>query len=109
MSTSQFNVRLPDITVQKINDLATKYGSQAKTVVAAVEELHRKEIANMNTIRIERTDKKITVQTQMQPDMAGNRNWRVIGTFKPGDQIKTDAGWKTALDCLDAEILQALK
>lgn len=106
---TQLNVRLPDITVQKINDLAAKYGSQAKAVVAAVEELHRKEIANMNTIRIERTDKKITIQTQMNPDMAGNRNWRVVGTFQKGDQIKTDAGWKNAFDCSDAEILQALK
>jgi len=106
---TQLNIRVPDLTIEKINDLANKYGSQAKAVIAAVENLHKQEIANMNTIRIERTKKEITVQTQMNPDLAGNRNWRVIGTFKPGDQIKTDAGWKNAFDCADAEILQALK
>jgi CRP-like cAMP-binding protein len=109
MSTLQFNVRLPGITVQKINDLATKYGSQARAIVAAVENLHKQEIANMNTLRIKRTEKKITIETQMKPDLAGNRNWRVIGEFQQGDQIKTDTGWKNAFDCSDAEIAQALK
>lgn len=63
----------------------------------------------MNTLRIKRTEKKITIETQMKPDLAGNRNWRVIGEFQQGDQIKTDTGWKNAFDCSDAEIAQALK
>lgn len=106
---TQLNIRVPDATIEKINALAATYGSQAKVVIAAVENLYRKELANMNTIRIERTKSKITVQTQMKPDVAGNRNWRVIGEFQPNDQIQTDAGWKNAFDCSDAEILQALK
>jgi hypothetical protein len=109
MSMTQLNIRVPSLTLEKINDLAGKYGSQAKAVIAAVENLHKQEIANMNTLRIERTEKKITIETQMKPDLAGNRNWRVVGEFQQGDQIKTDAGWKNAFDCSDTEIAQALK
>ena len=106
---TQLNIRVPDLTIEKINDLATKYGSQAKAVIAAIENLHRKEIANMKTIRIDRKKDVIYIETQTKPDLAGNIGWRVIAKFQQGDQVKTDAGWKNAFDCSDAEILQALK
>jgi hypothetical protein len=106
---TQLNIRVPDLTIEKINALATTYGSQAQVVIVAVENLYRKELANMDTIRIERTKSKIFAKTQMKADAVGNRNWRVIGEFQQGDQIKTESGWKNAFDCTDAEILQALK
>ncbi len=34
--TTQFNVRLPDVVIDDINYLSTKYGSQAKAIIAAV-------------------------------------------------------------------------
>lgn len=39
--TTQLNVRLPDITISEINDLAEVYGSQAKAIIAAVTNLHK--------------------------------------------------------------------
>jgi len=42
MST-QLNVRLPDPTIDRINELVDDYGSQAKVIIAAVENLHTKE------------------------------------------------------------------
>lgn len=34
--TTQFNVRLPDVVIDDINYLSTKYGSQSKAIIAAV-------------------------------------------------------------------------
>jgi hypothetical protein len=37
--TTQFNVRLPDVVIDDINYLSTKYGSQSKAIIAAVTNL----------------------------------------------------------------------
>jgi len=34
--TTQLNVRLPDVVIDEINELAEDYGSQAKVIIAAV-------------------------------------------------------------------------
>jgi len=41
--TTQFNVRLPDPTIARINQLVESYGSQSKTIIAAVENLQAKD------------------------------------------------------------------
>lgn len=40
----QFNVRLPETTIDRIKQLSKIYGSQAKVVIAAIENLHTKDI-----------------------------------------------------------------
>lgn len=42
--TTQINVRLPQPSIDRLNDLTKKYGSQAKAIIAALENLHTKEI-----------------------------------------------------------------
>lgn len=42
--TQQVNVRLPQPTINRLGELAELYGSQAKAIIAAIENLHTKEI-----------------------------------------------------------------
>jgi hypothetical protein len=42
--TTQINIRLPQPSIDRLNDLTKKYGSQAKAIIAALENLHTKEI-----------------------------------------------------------------
>lgn len=46
--TKQLNIRLPEPTIDRINELAEDYGSQAKVIIAAVEQLHTKESVMRN-------------------------------------------------------------
>jgi hypothetical protein len=47
--TTQLNIRLPDVVIAEINDLAEDYGSQAKVIIAAVSKLkEEKEILKMS-------------------------------------------------------------
>lgn len=42
--TTQVNIRLPQPTIDRLRELAELYGSQTKAVIAAIENLHTKEV-----------------------------------------------------------------
>lgn len=62
--TQQVNVRLPQPTINRLGELAEIYGSQAKAIIAAIENLHTKEIEMSKQTRKER--KMITINIVAQ-------------------------------------------
>lgn len=47
--TQQVNIRLPQPTINRLGELAELYGSQAKAIIAAIENLHTKDIEIMRS------------------------------------------------------------
>ena len=63
--TKQLNIRLPETTIDRINQLAKIYGSQAKAVIAAVEHLHTKEIEMYTTQDVAKMLGKVSLETAL--------------------------------------------
>lgn len=89
MSTVQVNVRLPQPSIDRLNDLTKKYGSQAKAIIAAIENLHTKE-TEMET-------KTYTVITAQQNE-AGE--WVLIG--RDGNKAQEGYGYATKKEAMEA-------
>lgn len=75
--TTQLNVRLPDITIEQVNELAQVYGSQAKAIIAAVTNLH-KEI----TMRQQATDALNKITTAKSPEAQQSAADRAIAELR---------------------------
>lgn len=56
MATPTFSAKLPDVTIQQLNELAAQFGvSKSQIVIQAVRQLHQQEI-NMNEQKFVHTD-----------------------------------------------------
>lgn len=60
--TTQLNVRLPDMVIAEINELAEEYGSQAKVIIAAVSKLRNEIEMRKLFTRLKRTEAGITMR-----------------------------------------------
>lgn len=50
MTKPTFSAKLPDVTIQQLNELAAQFGtSKSQIVIQAVRQLHQQEISTMNT------------------------------------------------------------
>lgn len=87
--TTQINVRLPQPSVSRLSDLTKKYGSQAKAIIAALENLHTKEI--------EMETKTYMVITARQNE-AGE--WVLIDGN--GDEAQEGYGYATKKEAMEA-------
>lgn len=64
--TTQLNVRLPDVVIAEINELAEDYGSQAKVIIAAVSKLRKEiEMRKLYQSTVEKIDSAKTEEERM--------------------------------------------
>jgi len=70
---TQLNVRLPQPTIDRTNQLAKIYGSQAKVIIVAIELLHTKEFEmNINTALTKVGEMKFTDDSTTFTDDGNN-------------------------------------
>lgn len=76
--TTQLNVRLPDVVISEINELAEEYGSQAKVLITAVSKL-KKEI-EIRRITMNRNEMVKNLKSLGLSDAISDQNASVNGT-----------------------------
>ena len=110
MPNPQLNIRVSEKTIERVNALAGRYGSQGRVIEVAVAKLYEEEIMSARVIRVQRNDDgSVQIFALSEPDLAGNRHWFIVGRLAPGDMVRTAAGWKRAAEATDEEILEAIK
>lgn len=85
MATKQLNVRLPEVVIDDLNQLSKRYGSQAKALIAAIENL-KKEIAIMS-------DKKYNQKPFRRAEVDPNNHEGWVVDLSSGDTVNPDAYW----------------
>jgi len=81
---TQLNVRLPDVVIDEINELAEEYGSQAKVIIAAVSKL-RKEI-EMSKLYKSTIEKMNAAKTEEERLAFADRAIAALGALPEAEQ-----------------------
>lgn len=85
MATRQLNVRLPEVVIDDLSQLSKTYGSQAKALIVAIQNL-KKEIATMS-------EKKYNQKPFRRAEVDPNNHSGWVVDLSSGNTINPDCYW----------------